>query len=197
MSSFTQDGQDSQDGDTQEPSGETDGSEEFVEASRLQEIRVVDVRLAPTPADSVNTTSGVTLENLSAQDQTVDVRFVTNDEVVETREVVVPADERLNATHSEVVGKPGTHEVAANLATEENGETVRIFDFTTGTVELGGSGEEVAGSSAGPPSGSDQVDAAEDQQSDDSGTNLPLVLLGAVAVIAAVSGTLYWQRHSE
>jgi hypothetical protein len=136
------------------------------------------------------------LENPSTEDQTVDVRFVVNGEVVEQREVLIPAEERINATHSEVVEDPGMHEVAANLATEEDGKTVRTFDFNVGTVELNESGEEVSSSSAEPPSDSDQGDATDGQQSDDGGVTLALVLIGLVAAVAVILGAL-WRRRTD
>ena len=182
--------------DQQRPSGETSEDEEFVDPSEISDIEIVDVRLETAPANSVNTTSIITLENPSTEDQTVDVRFVVNGEVVEQREVLIPAEERINATHSEVVEDPGMHEVAANLATEEDGKTVRTFDFNVGTVELDESGEEVSSSSAEPPSDSDQGDATDGQQSDDGGVTLALVLIGLVAVVAVILGAL-WRRRTD
>ncbi|MFB6250067.1 MAG: hypothetical protein ABEI27_00005, partial [Halobellus sp.] len=182
--------------DQQRPSGEISEDEEFVDPSEISDIEIVDVRLETAPANSVNATSIITLENPSTEDQTVDVRFVINGEVVEQREVVVPAEQRINATHSEVVEESGMHEVAANLATEENGETVRTFDFRIGTVELNENGEEVASSSAEPPSGPDQVDATDGQQSDAGGVTLAPVLLGLVAVVAVILGAL-WRRRTD
>lgn len=182
--------------DQRQPSGETSEGEEWGKPSDISEVEVVDVRLETAPTNSVNTTSIVTLDNPSVANQTVDARFIINDEVVEQRAVVAPAGERMNATHSEIVEGAGTHEVAANLATKENGETVRTFKFTIGTVELDQSGEEVASSSAEPPSVPGQVDTTEGQQSDERGANLPVVLLGLVALVAAIPGTLYWQRQS-
>jgi len=182
--------------DQQRPSGEISEDEEFVDPSEISDIEIVDVRLETAPANSVNATSIITLENPSTEDQTVDVRFVINGEVVEQREVVVPAEQRINATHSEIVEKSGMHEVASNLATEEDGETVRTFDFRIGTVELNENGEEVASSSAEPPSGPDQVDATDGQQSDAGGVTLALVLLGLVAVEAVILGAL-WRRRTD
>jgi hypothetical protein len=147
------------------------------------------VQLVTAPANSVNVTSIVTLENPSADDQPADVRFVIDGEVVEEREVVVPAETRMNATHSEIVDEPGTHEVASNIATTaDDGGTVRTFDFEIGIVELDEDGTEVVSSSADPPSTPGDVTA------DDGGMNLPVVLLGVVALVAVILGALYWRR---
>jgi len=38
------------------------------------------------------------------------------------------------------------------------------------------------------------VDTADGQQSDDGGVNLPVVLLGLIALVAVILGALYWRR---
>jgi hypothetical protein len=157
----------------------------------------VDVQLVTTPANSVNATSIITLENPSGQDQPANVRFVIDGEVVEEREVVVPVEERKTVTHSEIIDEAGTHEVASNIAVETNdGTTVRTFDFNVGTVELDEEGTEISSSSAGPPSGSDGVNTTEGQQSDDGGVDLTFVLFSLVAVVVVILGAL-WQRRID
>jgi PKD repeat protein len=186
--------------DTEQPSGETDENEEFVEPSEMEEVDIVDVQLATAPANSVNATSIVTLDNPSTADQTVDVRFVINGDVVEERDVVVPAEERINATHSEIIEEAGTHEVAANVATTAgDGTTVRTFDFEVGVVELDEDGTEIASSSADPPSAPADADTGENQnqqESDGGGVSGLAALLGLVAVVAVLSGALYWRRRT-
>ncbi|CCQ35362.1 probable secreted glycoprotein [Natronomonas moolapensis 8.8.11] len=175
-----------------EPSGETSGDEEWVEPSEFHAVDIVDVQLVTAPANSVNATSIVTLDNPSTDDQRTDVRFVIDGEVVEERDVVVPGTERVNVTHSEILEEPGTHESASNIATRaDDGGIIRTYDFEIGSVELDEDGTELASSSAVPPSGPDDADTGEAANA--RGT-LSFALLGLVALVAVILGALYWRR---
>jgi cobalamin biosynthesis Mg chelatase CobN len=124
--------------------------------------------------------------------------------VVEEREVVVPGEERMNATHSEIIETSGTHELAATIAmSTEGGETVRTFNFEIGEVELSEDGAEVASSSADPPFDSGEGDTGEtaddpergQEQSGTGGMDLPVVLLGLVTLGILILGAFYWRRR--
>ncbi|WP_136689387.1 GLUG motif-containing protein [Halorhabdus amylolytica] len=190
--------------DEEQPSGETTAGERWVEPSELQTVNIVDVRLETEPANSVKTTSIVTLENPATIDRTVDVRFVIDGEVAEERAVTVPAEERLNATYTEIVETAGTHEVAANVGTEtEDGGFVRTFDFTIGTVELDQDGTEIASSSADLPwldaqdesAAGESDDAVADDSDDGSGILHLIVGIGIVALVVVVLVGAYVRRR--
>jgi hypothetical protein len=90
----------------------------------------------------------------------------------------------MNETHSEIVEEPGTHEVAANIAMEtEDGGIVRTFDFRIGTVELDENGNEVASSSADPPS----IDSEEEVATGDSDDGLGTEVFVGIGFVGSLS----------
>jgi cobalamin biosynthesis Mg chelatase CobN len=154
----------------------------------LPDLEIVDVRLVTAPANSVNATSIITLENPSTVNQTANIRFILDGDVLEERDVEVPAGERINATHSEIVEAEGTHEFVANIATKNEAErTVRTFDFIIGTVEIDDSGTAVSSSSADPPSAADDNAKQVHTDETDNSSGFPLwIIVLVVAVLAAV-----------
>lgn len=176
------------------PSGTTDADEQWVEPWELESVSIVDVELVTEPANSVNATSIVTLQNPTSEERTTDVRFIINGEVVAEQTVVVPAEQHHQVTHSEIVEQTGSHEFTSNVATRTPGEqTIRTFDFRIGSLELDDQGTELDSSSAEPPA--PESGTAALVETGDSTTLLPAV--GALALAILLAGGLYWRRQSD
>lgn len=130
--------------DGEVPTGETGDDDMWVEPADLPDLEIVDVHLETQPANSVDATSIVTLENHASESREATVRFVLNGDVIEESDVTVPGEERMNVTHTELVTDPGQHMFEANIATTtEQGELVRTFDFEIGVVEVDEDGQSM------------------------------------------------------
>jgi hypothetical protein len=199
------DGDDSDEatGGREPPTGDPDEGEQWVEPTDLPAIEIVEVRLETAPANSVDATSTVALENTGASDRETEVRFVLDGEVVAEKTVDVPGGSRVTVTHTERIEEPGRHEFVSNVATVgADGTTVRTFDFGIGVVELDSEGElaSLDEPADAPSTAEPSVSHSEDTDEEtDDGFPIPtpaVVLLAGILLVAAVSAVvLAWGRR--
>jgi hypothetical protein len=188
------------------PTGSSDdANERWVEPTEMSAIEIVDVDLRTRPANSVNATSVVTVQNSASVEREVEVRFVLDGDLLAERVITAPAETRTNVTHSAIVSSSGEHEFAANVGADTAQETVRTFDFVVGVVEIDAAGEasNVTVADIGSTEDASTAEAAATDGGDSSGdgtndgTPLAIAVIGLLVLAAVAAVIVAFQRDDE